>query len=181
MNPLYELIRSLFAEHGDDIDTVKRAAYTAAVTDTQTRDRMVAYAIDTLVQNVWSTKRSERWSTIAAEKRTHLAAPGQRTRPSRDLRHGVRAQIAAAKERFMDMEMEPGKRLRDCTRPDILDYVSRLRKQTATMNFRADWLAAVARLLPDAKQTVSAVLKEADLERLERQQRAAGQARKVVA
>ena len=166
---LQQIVKSILSESRDDIDAAKDEARERIKAEVELSDAAIDYAIDRLVDDEWRAGRSARWSrtTTDSDPRPEPNFTGGISVPSSSLLAGMRAEVAVMKERLMDYEMEPGKRLGQCAKGDILISVDRLNKQASTMRLRASWLRAVADMLPDSTQRVEAVLREADLRRLQ--------------
>lgn len=174
MNKLQQLVRSVMEQVADgDLLTAKKLTRTRVDADSELRDLLLDYGVSTLIDAEWRSGRSARWH--ADHVPTELKADYERpsfgpSTPSKSLMAGIDQAIAAAKERLMDYEMEPatGKRLGDCTKPEIQKTAKRLKSQSVGLSLRSAWLMEVAGMLPDNKQAVKAVLREQDLTRLRR-------------
>lgn len=174
MNALQQLAKSAMetADY-DDVQKAKDVAMEKVRRDVDLQAALIEYAVGVLIDNEWRAGRAMRWhraqdGDVTTEPVASFGGGTVAPVASPVLLQGMRAEIARAKERLMDYEMEPGKRLGDCVKGDILQSASRLDKQANTMQLRSKWLRGVAALLPDGTQAVRVVLREADLQRIHR-------------
>lgn len=178
---IQQIAKAAIDAAGDDIAAAKQIVKEQADANAATRDALIDYAISAIVSAEWRSGRQARWGGSGSVAPTQAlteqpsfqpraTAAGVTTPASAALMDGMRLTIQSAKDCLMDYEMEPGtgKRLGDCTKPDILRAAGRLSKQAETMKLRGAWLNAVAAMMPDNRQLVKTVLREADLERLQR-------------
>lgn len=166
MNAIQRLAKAAMEQAGpDDVDAAKAVARGKVRADPGLLDVLIDWAVDQLIDAEWRAGRQARWHQSSPDDAVVAFGPST---PSATLMSGMRGAVADARERLMDYEMEPGKRLADCVRADVLRSADRLGKQADTMKMRSAWLKAVAGMLPDGRQTVKTVLREADLQRLHR-------------
>lgn len=170
MNAIQQLVKTVLEEvDGDDIQAAKDLALRRVQGDATLLAAFVQWAVGVAIDAEWRAGRAARWQSQDRDVSVNEPAfGGGVSTPSPALLHGMRHEIARAKQRLMDYEMEPGKRFGDCNASDIERAETRLRKQAGTMNLRADYMRSARGLLPDRTTLVKDVLREADLQRLHR-------------
>lgn len=175
MNAIQQLAKDVLAQvqETDDIDIAKQLAREAINGDPQLLEAAIAYAVDSIIGNEWRAGRSARWraqQVPVVDVIEPAFGGGVRTVSpvGAALRLSLERAVAEAKQRLMEWELEPGRRLCDATRADLLRFAERNEKQANTEMRRAHWYRGVAEMLPDGKARVKDVLREADLQRAKR-------------
>ena len=167
MTLLQEVVEEAFAAYGDDLTTIKATLRARANGDREVRQALIDFAVTELVGREWRSGRTPRLAASETTVDSPRVTAGPTT-PSAALMAGMKAHVTVTKQRLMDYEMPGGKRLGDCVRDEIVKAAGRMSKQGNTMLQRSEWLRGVAGLLPDNKRVLKAVLKEADLRRIQK-------------
>lgn len=175
MNAIQQLAKSVLERTtGDDVAQAIKEAMTQVLATPALQQAVIEWAVKTIIEAEWRNGRQARWhgpsdhSELSEAPREIPAFGGGMTVPSEALVASINRAVAEARRRLMEYEMEPGKRLGKCVKPELLKFAVRLEKQAHTENMRAAWFRAIAGMLPDSKQPVEVVLREADLQRLKR-------------
>lgn len=175
MNRMQQLAKiSIEAVESDDLDAAVAVARQKAQEDPELLVALQDWAIRAWINAEWRSGRAARWYAPVQEASTEdtavLPPTYGPTPPSPSLIAGMNHAIADVKRRLMEYEMEPGsgRRLGDCTKPEIEKYAHKLKANANTLSLRSAWLMAVAGMMPDNKKIVKEVLREQDLTRLQR-------------
>jgi hypothetical protein len=164
-----EFLRVVFEESGEDLKAAKAEAVRRLREESWLHDRFgaqfLADGVDLGMDRIWRDKRPELLTRAETSDRISVAVMD---RPVEEMQtKGLRLRgLAQRYKELLDYTMPDGKRLRECTKSDLIAHVQSRRVAIETELGRLAWFKRIADLLPNNSDRVGDVLIEADVQRV---------------